>query len=96
MQETYLFRAACSELSAEVQNNRRTADETTRQQRTQLQHEVDIVSQRMTQDLMMLKDDVKGMFNDRRMNVREEQRTMESAVCHPPPGASLLRSLTVS
>ncbi|KAI5863230.1 hypothetical protein GGS23DRAFT_568833, partial [Durotheca rogersii] len=80
--ETYLFRAACSELSAEVKNNRRTADETTRQQRTQLQHEVDIVTQRMTQDLMTLKDDVKGMFNDRRMNVREEQRTMESAVRH--------------
>ncbi|KAI1453608.1 hypothetical protein F4805DRAFT_362393 [Annulohypoxylon moriforme] len=78
--ETYLFRAACSELSAEVQNNRKTADETTRQQRTQLQHEVDIVSQRMSQDLMTLKDDVKGMFNDRRMNVREEQRTMESAI----------------
>ncbi|KAI1374609.1 hypothetical protein F4677DRAFT_425568 [Hypoxylon crocopeplum] len=78
--ETYLFRAACSELSAEVKNNRRAADETTRQQRTQLQHEVDIISQRMSQDLMTLKDDVKGMFNDRRMNVREEQRTMESAI----------------
>ncbi|KAI8963511.1 hypothetical protein F5Y11DRAFT_147034 [Daldinia sp. FL1419] len=78
--ETYLFRAACSELSAEVKNNRRAADETTRQQRTQLQHEVDILSQRMSQDLMTLKDDVKGMFNDRRMNVREEQRTMESAI----------------
>ncbi|KAI1807403.1 hypothetical protein F4811DRAFT_472284 [Daldinia bambusicola] len=78
--ETYLFRAACSELSAEVTNNRRAADETTRQQRTQLQHEVDILTQRMTQDLMTLKDDVKGMFNDRRMNVREEQRTMESAI----------------
>ncbi|KAI0840519.1 hypothetical protein F5Y06DRAFT_242185 [Hypoxylon sp. FL0890] len=78
--ETYLFRAACSELSAEVKNNRKAADETTRQQRTQLQHEVDILSQRMSQDLMTLKDDVKGMFNDRRMNVREEQRTMESAI----------------
>ncbi|KAI1412939.1 hypothetical protein F5Y13DRAFT_162124 [Hypoxylon sp. FL1857] len=78
--ETYLFRAACSELSAEVKNNRKAADETTRQQRTQLQHEVDILSQRMSQDLMTLKDDVKGWFNDRRMNVREEQRTMESAI----------------
>ncbi|KAI0851882.1 hypothetical protein F5Y00DRAFT_219439 [Daldinia vernicosa] len=78
--ETYLFRAACSELSAEVKNNKRAADETTRQQRTQLQHEVDILNQRMTQDLMTLKDDVKGMFNDRRMNVREEQRTMESVI----------------
>lgn len=78
--ETYLFRAACSELSSEVTNNRRIADERTRQQRTQLQHEVDILSQRMSQDIMTLKDDVKGMFNDRRMNVRDEQRNMESAI----------------
>ncbi|KAI1423591.1 hypothetical protein F5Y12DRAFT_527251 [Xylaria sp. FL1777] len=78
--ETYLFRAACSELSSEVTNNRRVADEQTRQQRTQLQHEVDILSQRMSQDIMTLKDDVKGIFNDRRMNVREEQRNMESAI----------------
>ncbi|KAI0538485.1 hypothetical protein GGR58DRAFT_295120 [Xylaria digitata] len=78
--ETYLFRAACSELSSEVMNNRRVADEQTRQQRTQLQHEVDILSQRMSQDIMTLKDDVKGIFNDRRMNVREEQRNMESAI----------------
>ncbi|KAI1125223.1 hypothetical protein F5Y10DRAFT_247713 [Nemania abortiva] len=78
--ETYLFRAACSELSSEVTNNRRIADEQTRQQRTQLQHEVDILSQRMSQDIMTLKDDVKGIFNDRRMNVREEQRNMESAI----------------
>ncbi|KAI1637623.1 hypothetical protein F4809DRAFT_649739 [Biscogniauxia mediterranea] len=78
--ETYLFRAACSELSSEVTNNRRIADEQTRQQRTMLQHEVDILTQRMSQDILTLKDDVKGMFNDRRMNVREEQRTMESAI----------------
>ncbi|KAJ2969534.1 hypothetical protein NUW58_g9967 [Xylaria curta] len=78
--ETYLFRAACSELSSEVKNNRRVADEQIRQQRTQLQHEVDIISQRMSQDIMTLKDDVKGMFNDRRMNVREEQRNMERAI----------------
>ncbi|KAI1267299.1 hypothetical protein F5Y18DRAFT_379815 [Xylariaceae sp. FL1019] len=78
--ETYLFRAACSELSSEVVNNRKAADEHTRQQRTHLQHEIDILTQRMSQDIMTLKDDVKGLFNDRRMNVREEQRNMESAI----------------
>ncbi|KAI1326086.1 hypothetical protein F5Y16DRAFT_249511 [Xylariaceae sp. FL0255] len=78
--ETYLFRAACSELSSEVKNNRKAADEHTRQQRTHLQHEVDILTQRMSQDIMTLKDDVKGVFNDRRMNVRDEQRNMESAI----------------
>ena len=66
-----------------MKKNRRAADENTRQQRTLLQHEVDIVNQRMNQDLQTLNDDVKGMFNDRKMTVREEQRTMESKVRLP-------------
>lgn len=83
--ETYLFQAACSELSAEVSNNRKAGDEVARQQRTLLQHEVDILSQKLTQDLMTLRDDVKGMFNDRKMVVREEQRRMEGAVSNVIP-----------
>jgi hypothetical protein len=79
--ETYLFRAACSELSAEVHNNRRVADEQMRQQRTLLQHEVDILAQRLNQELLTLNDTVRGMFNDRRMTVREEQKAVESRVC---------------
>lgn len=78
--ETYLFNAACSELSSEVVNTQRNADEVSRQKRTLLQHEVDILSQKLSQDLMTLRDDVKGMFNDRKMAVREEQRRMEGAV----------------
>jgi hypothetical protein len=81
--ETYLFRAACSELSAEVHNNRRVADEQLRQQRTLLQHEVDILAQRLNQELMTLTDSVRGMFNDRRMAVREEQKAVESRVRSP-------------
>lgn len=76
--ETYLFRAACSELSAEVRNSRRAADEQLRQQRTTLQHEVDILAQRLNQELLTLNDSVRGMFNDRRMAVREEQKAVES------------------
>jgi hypothetical protein len=79
--ESYLFRAACSELSAEVRNNRRVADEQLRQQRTLLQHEVDILAQRLNQELLTLNDSVRGMFNDRRMAVREEQKAVESRVC---------------
>lgn len=77
--ETYLFRAACAELSTEVKNNRRAADEQLRQQRTFLQHEVDNTSQTLTQELATLNDNVKGMFNDRKMAVREEQKAAESA-----------------
>jgi hypothetical protein len=78
--ETYLFRAACSELGAEVHNNRRAEDERVRQQRTMLQHEVDILAQRLSQELVTLNDSVKGMFNDRRMVVREEQKAIDSRV----------------
>ncbi len=78
--ETYLFRAACSELSSEVRNNRRVADEQMRQQRTLLQHEVDILTQSLSGELLALNDNVRGMFNDRRMAVREEQKTVESSV----------------
>ena len=52
-----------------------------RRERTLLQHEVDILSQKMTQELLTLKDDLKGMFDDRKMDVRMEQRAMESNVC---------------
>ncbi|ROT38525.1 hypothetical protein SODALDRAFT_311339 [Sodiomyces alkalinus F11] len=78
--ETYLFRAACSELSTEVKNNRRIADEEMRRQRTLLQHEVDILTQSMNQELLTLNDNVRGMFNDRRIAVREEQKAVESTI----------------
>lgn len=78
--ETYLFRAACAELSTEVKNNRRIADEALRQQRTILQHEVDNTTQILNQELLTLNDNVRGMFNDRKMAVREEQKAAESAV----------------
>ncbi|KAL7941600.1 hypothetical protein V8C42DRAFT_334200 [Trichoderma barbatum] len=78
--ESYLFSAACSELSAEIKNNRRGEDEQIRQQRTHLQHEVDILTQTLNQELLTLNDNVRGLFNDRKMTVREEQRAVESAI----------------
>ncbi|PVH81658.1 hypothetical protein DL98DRAFT_457816 [Cadophora sp. DSE1049] len=78
--ETYLFRAACSELKTEIQNTRKKNEETMRRERTLLQHEVDILNQKLSQELLTLKDDLKGMFDDRKMSVRMEQRTMESKI----------------
>lgn len=96
--ETYLFRAACAELSTEVRNNRRINDEQLRQQRTVLQHEVDNTTQVMNQELLTLNDNVKGMFNDRKMAVREEQKAAESAVGSLPyiPISFLLFSYLLS
>ena len=79
-QETYLFTAACSELSTEIKNNRRLEEEQLRQQRTHLQHEVDILTQSLNQEVHTLNDNVRGSFNDRKMAVREEQKVVESAV----------------
>lgn len=78
--ETYLFRAACSELRTEVGNTRKAEVERMRSERNQLQHEVDILSQRMGQETSHLKDELKGLFDDRKMAVRNEQRHMESLV----------------
>ncbi|KAL7921991.1 hypothetical protein ACQKWADRAFT_294129 [Trichoderma austrokoningii] len=78
--ESYLFSAACSELSAEITNNRRAQDEQIRQQRTHLQHEVDILTQTLNQELLTLNDNVRGLFNDRKMTVREEQKGADSAI----------------
>ncbi|RFN46226.1 moz protein represents a chromatin-associated acetyltransferase [Fusarium flagelliforme] len=83
--ETYLFTAACSELSTEIKNNRRLEEEQLRQQRTHLQHEVDILAQSLNQELHTLNDNVRGSFNDRKMAVREEQKVVESAVRVPYP-----------
>jgi hypothetical protein len=97
--EAYLFQAACSELRTEIQNARKANDEEIRMQRTLLQHEVDILNQKLTQDLATLKDDLRGMFNDRKMAVRMEQRSMESAVSPPVPASraySLLLDLNIA
>jgi Protein of unknown function (DUF1640) len=82
--ETYLFKAACSELKTEVQNNRKAEADTWRSQRAQQQHEVDIISQTMTQDSSGLKDELRGIFDDRKMSVRMEQKQMEAKVCFYP------------
>ncbi|KAI8721133.1 hypothetical protein NCS52_00560100 [Fusarium sp. LHS14.1] len=78
--ETYLFTAACSELSTEIKNNRRLEEEQLRQQRTHLQHEVDILTQSLNQEVLTLNDNVRGLFNDRKMAVSEEQKVGQSAV----------------
>lgn len=78
--ESYLFKAACSELRMEVQTKRRGEQEKMRAERAQLQHEVDIINQKFGQDSATLKDDLKGMFDDRKMNVRNEQREMEGKI----------------
>lgn len=79
--ETYLFRAACSELKTEIGNTRKGEIERMRTERNQLQHEVDILGQRLGQETGGLRDELKGLSDDRKMGVRGEQRGMDSKVC---------------
>jgi hypothetical protein len=80
--DTYLFRAACSELKTEIGNARKGEMERMRTERGQLQHEVDILGQRLGQETGGLRDELKGLFDDRKMAVRQEQRVMETKVGH--------------
>ncbi|KAL8729435.1 MAG: hypothetical protein Q9181_005004 [Wetmoreana brouardii] len=78
--ETYLFRAASSELRTEISNTRRTSHQRTSTQLSHLTHEVEILSQRLTQESSALKDELRGMLNDRKMAVRMEEQAMEQAI----------------
>ncbi|RAL02725.1 uncharacterized protein BO80DRAFT_351919 [Aspergillus ibericus CBS 121593] len=78
--ESYLFKAACSELQSSLQTARASEMQRQRASRTQLQHESDILSQRLNQELAGLKDDIKGMFNDHKMSTREQQRSIDTSV----------------
>ena len=81
--ESYLFSAATSELKTEIQTKRKAEGERSRTERTSLSHEVDILGQRMTQESATMKDELKGMFDDRKMAIRNEQRDMERKVGLP-------------
>ncbi|KAJ5375539.1 Protein of unknown function DUF1640 [Penicillium concentricum] len=78
--EEYLFKAACSELQSSLQTARNSEIQHQRSSRTQLQHETDIISQRLSQELSGMKDDIKGMFNDHKMTTREQQRSIDTSV----------------
>lgn len=78
--ETYLFRAACSELRTEILNLRRSSQSTRQTQLHHLQHSADILSQQVTQQTLGLKDDLKGMLNDRRMASREQSQQRDSEI----------------
>lgn len=78
--ETYLFRAACSELRTEILNTRKSSSTHTRTQLSHLQHTYDILSQRVSQEALSLKDDLRGMLNDRRMAVRMQSQIRDGEI----------------
>jgi len=77
--ESYLFKAACSELQQSLQTARASEVQRQRASRGQLEHETDILSQRLNQELAGMKDEIKGMFNDHKMSTREQQRVIDTS-----------------
>lgn len=78
--ETYLFRAACSELKTTMQTSRFMEAQKQRSQRAQLQHEFDILNQKVSQDIMTMREELKGMFNDRKLGLQEEKRQVDGKI----------------
>ncbi|KAI5284646.1 hypothetical protein KEM52_002807 [Ascosphaera acerosa] len=78
--EAYLFRAASEELRASVTAARAAEVEAARARRAALQHELDILAQRLAQEFAGLKDGLKEMFHERKSETRESQRAIDSAI----------------
>jgi hypothetical protein len=78
--EAYLFRAACSELRTTLQTTRHSEMLKQRSQRAQLQHESDLLNQKVTQDLMTMREELKGMFNDRKLGLEEQKRQVDGKI----------------
>lgn len=78
--ETYLFRAACSELKTTMQTSRFMEAQKQRTSRAQLQHEYDILNQKVSQDIMTLREELKGMFNDRKLHLEEGKRKVDGDI----------------
>ena len=78
--EAYLFRAACSELRTTLQAARHNEMLKQRSGRAQLQHENDLLTQKVTQDLMTMREELKGMFNDRKLSLEEEKRKIDGRI----------------
>ncbi|CAZ81395.1 unnamed protein product [Tuber melanosporum] len=78
--DSYLFHAACSELRNGIQNERKTQIDQLRVEGASIQQEFDLLNQRFLEEIMSLKDELNGLFNDRKMVTRAEQRAMENKI----------------
>lgn len=67
----------------EIQNDRKTQIDQLRMEGASIQQEFDLLNQKFLEDIMSLKDELNGLFNDRKMVTRAEQRAMENKVFFP-------------
>jgi hypothetical protein len=76
-QETYLFRAAMSELRTEVQTLRHNEAAVEKAEIISVQKELDSLNQVTREDLENLRNDVTIEMNNRKIATRAEQQNME-------------------
>jgi hypothetical protein len=76
--ESYLFKAACSQLRSSIQSARDLEAERQHASRIQLQHEFNMLSQRLHQEMTEMKDSIRGMLNDHSITIREHQRNIDT------------------
>lgn len=78
--ETYLFRAAMSELRAEVKTLRHNEVAAERADVIALQKELDALNEKTREDIENLRNDVTIEMNNRKIATRAEQQAMESKI----------------
>ncbi|KAJ1598134.1 hypothetical protein NDA14_005754 [Ustilago hordei] len=78
--QTYLFKAALSEIRTEVQVRGRNDAAGLRSITTLLQREVDALEQKMKEDVERLKHDIQVDMNNRKAESKEEQNNLEQEI----------------
>ncbi|KAF8427392.1 hypothetical protein EV426DRAFT_405433 [Tirmania nivea] len=77
---TYLFRASSSELRSEIFSLRATQLEKMRAERAQIQRDFELLNGRFMEELMVCGNEMRAMFNDRKMVNKSEQREVENKI----------------
>jgi hypothetical protein len=78
--ESYLFKAALSELRTEVQVLRRNDTQTLQSEATLITREVDALAQRLSEDIGNMKSEISLDMNNRKNDVREEQKAIDMRI----------------
>ncbi len=79
-QKTYLLKAANSELRAEIQTLRKTDAAILKAQTQALQRQLELLDQRMREDVQLMKTEVEMDVEIRKSTTRSEQKGMELSI----------------
>jgi hypothetical protein len=78
--ESYLFKAALTELRTEIQVMRRNDTQILQSEASQITREVDALAQRLREDIGNMKSEISLDMNNRKNDVREEQKAIDMRI----------------